>query len=376
MKILHTADWHIGRFLHGQNLLEDQKHLLAQILEIVKSHEVDAVLVAGDIYDRAVPPKEAVVVLNEFIKELSELNIPLVMISGNHDSSERLDFASELLKKSDLFILADLKQVDQPIVLGNGQVDINIYGIPFASPEVVRDVFDVEVKTYDEAHTFLIEKITDSMSDSENNILMSHCFVDGAEESESEKTLSIGGSDRVSYEPMVDFDYVALGHLHAPQKRVKDHIRYSGSIGKYSFSEHQQKKGVTLLEFGNKGLKNIQHIDLLPQRNVRILEGSLLDLIEQGKTDPNNDDYIMVRLTDDVALLEPMAKLRAVYPNTLHLEQKKFQTDPLITPKSEQLDKDPFKLVEDFYLQSTNTELSDEQVAILSDILKEIREEA
>lgn len=376
MKLLHTADWHLGRFLHGQNLLEDQKVLLDQILKIIINHEVDALLIAGDIYDRAIPPKEAVVVLNNFIESLTELNVPLIMISGNHDSSERLDFASELLRKSELYILADLENVTAPVELKKNGISVNIYGIPFASPEVVRDEFNLEVKSFDDAHTFLVNKITESMDTTKNNVLMSHCFVDGASESDSEKTLSIGGSDRVSFEPMLNFDYVALGHLHSPQKRREEYIRYSGSIAKYSFSEHLHKKGVTLLEFNQDGLKEFQTLELRPKRDARIIEGLLSDIIEQGKTDPNSEDYIMVRLKDETALLDPMAKLREVYPNTLHMEKPQFQTEQLQAPSKKHLDKEPFQMVEQFYQQSTGENLSTKQQAILCDLFKTLQKDA
>lgn len=372
MKIIHTADWHLGRVLHNESLLEDQSHVLEQILAYIDEHQVDALLVAGDIYDRSIPPSEAITLLNSFINRLAKLKVPIIMITGNHDGAERLSFASKQLQDSGVHILGDLSQINAPVVLEKSDVKVNVYGIPYADPESVRDVFDADVKDFDAAHTYLVDQVKASYNVKENNLLMSHCFVDGAETSESEKTLSIGGSDRVSFEPMLDFDYVALGHLHSPQKKGADHIRYSGSILKYSFSEHKQKKGITLLEFDKSGLVHQQHLPLKPQKEVRVLEGLLDEIIAQGKTDPHKEDYVMVRLTDKTALLDPLGKLRAVYPNILHIEKTMLSQAIGKTPNREALKRGEEHMIQDFFKQVTGSDMTAEQSVVIENTLKSI----
>jgi len=372
LKIIHTADWHIGRVLHSESFLESQSYVLDQILEYIDEHEVDALLVAGDIYDRSIPPAEAISLLNGFIDHLSIMNVPIIMITGNHDGAQRLSFASKQLQDSGVHILGNLKNIKQPVTLQKDDVKVNVYGIPYADPENVRDVFDCDVKGFDEAHTFLVDQVKGAYNPQETNLLMSHCFVDGAKTSESEKTLSIGGSDRVSFEPMLDFDYVALGHLHSPQKRGAEHIRYSGSILKYSFSEHKQKKGITLLEFDATGLLKHQHLPLKPKRELRVIEGLLETVIEQGKTDPNKDDYLMVRLTDQTALLDPLGKLRTVYPNVLHIEKTMITKALGKTPSREALNRGEEHMIQDFYKQVTGNDMSEQQANIIENTLKSL----
>jgi len=249
MKFIHTSDWHIGRQFHNISLLDDQRHVLNQLLEHIETEAVDAVIIAGDIYDRSVPPAAAVELLDEVLNKICvELGIQVILIPGNHDSAERLRFASRQLKQSGLHIMADLDRITEPVVVSGVAAKVHFYGIPYNDPETIRNCYEVEVKNHDEAHAFLIEQINAVKSKDHINVLLSHCFIDGAEESDSERPLSIGGADRVSYAPFIDFDYVALGHLHSPQYKGQEHIRYSGSILKYSFSEQHQKKGFTLVE--------------------------------------------------------------------------------------------------------------------------------
>ncbi|MBE0469946.1 MAG: exonuclease SbcCD subunit D [Methyloprofundus sp.] len=375
LKLLHTADWHLGRVLHHQSLLEDQAHVLEQIIAYATEHDVDGVLVAGDIYDRSMPPAEAVRLLNQTVNRFAALGVPLIMISGNHDSAERLGFAAEQLQKTGLHILSDLHRVTEPVRLQKGEIRLQIFGIPFADPERVRNQFDTPVSDYDQAHSFLVEQIQQARDKAIPSVLMSHCFVDGAQTSESEKTLSVGGSDRVSYEPMLDFDYVALGHLHAPQFRGAAHIRYSGSPLKYSFSEHQHNKGLTLLSFDQSGLVDQQHLPLKSQRDVRVIEGMLDEVIEQGKEDPHNDDYVMVRLNDTTALLDPMGGLREVYPNVLHLEKRLLQQDQVGQANREHIKLDAPKLIADFYQQIQGEPLTDQQQALIEQALNQLNKE-
>ncbi|MDY0135546.1 MAG: exonuclease SbcCD subunit D [Thiomicrospira sp.] len=376
MKLLHTADWHLGKVLHNQSLLAEQADVLSQIIDYAQLHQVEAVLVAGDIYDRSMPPTEAVRLLNEIVNRFSALNITLIMISGNHDSAPRLGFAAQQLQQAGLHILSDLSEVTQPVVLTNGELSLQVFGIPFADPEQVRDVFGEPVKDYDHAHTFLVERVRQARNPRLPCVLMSHCFVDGAQTCESEKTLSVGGSDRVSYEPMMAFDYVALGHLHSPQAKGAPHIRYAGSPLKYSFSEHWHQKSVTLLTFDATGLLNQQMLPLTSKRDVRVIEGRLDEVVAQGKLDPNHDDYLMVRLHDTCALLDPMGRLREVYPNVLHLEKTWLQQGPLDEVERAHIKLDPAKLMADFYQQIQGEPLSEAQLQRLQAVLDGLNREA
>ncbi|MCF2918574.1 MULTISPECIES: exonuclease SbcCD subunit D [Pseudoalteromonas] len=370
MKFIHTSDWHIGRQFHNVSLLEDQKHVLNQLIEYIKSEDVDALVIAGDIYDRSLPPANAVELLDDVLKSICmDLNIPIILIPGNHDSAERVRFGAKQMKESGLHIIGSLNDISDPVVIKIKDLEVAFYGIPYCEPLTVRDTFDGEVKSFDDAHTFLVDEIKSVMSDEQVNVLISHCFIDGASESDSERPLQIGGADRVSFEPCLDFDYVALGHLHSPQYKGAEHIRYSGSIMKYSFSEQNQKKGVTLVEVNSNGLVSQTHLPLKPLRDMRVVEDELETIIEQGKVDPNADDYLLVRLTDKHAILDPMGKLRAVYPNVLHLEKPGMFEVSSTELKQKSLKQSELDMFKDFYSQIAGQEMSEEQNKLVSELI-------
>ena len=362
MKFIHTADWHIGRQFHNVSLLDDQRHVLDQLVVYIEQEAVDALVIAGDIYDRSVPPSKAVELLDEFINKIcSDMKVPIIMIPGNHDGAERLRFGSRQLSLAGLHILGDLSKVAEPVILSCETGEVAFYGIPYNDPETVRNLFAEDVASYDEAHTYLVDQIKGVKRDDIPCVLISHCFLDGAEESESERPLSIGGADRVSYGPCTDFDYVALGHLHSPQYKGREHIRYSGSILKYSFSEQNQKKGITLVEMDTKGLVATKHLPLVPLRDMRIVEDGIETVLEQGTVDPNADDYLLVRLTDRHAILDPMSKLRTVYPNVLHLEKPGMLETGEQQMKRETLKRGELEMFRDFFLQITGQTINEEQ---------------
>lgn len=371
-KFLHTSDWHIGRLFQNISLLDDQLHVLEQVKQYAAEHQVDALVIAGDIYDRSVPPADAVDALNAFLARFTEeLSIPVIMISGNHDSAKRLRFGAQFMSGAGVHILGDIRKVATPVEVQTATGPIQFFGIPYHDPVEVREAFDVEVKTYDEAHTHLAELAEQARSADVPAVLISHCFIDGAEESDSERRLSIGGADRVSYQPLQSFDYVALGHLHAPQYKGAEHIRYSGSLLKYSFSEHKQRKGVTLVEIGEQGT-SWQHLPLIPRRDMRVIEGTLEELVEQGRSDSRADDYILARLTDKQDLLEPMAQLRQVYPNTLELERTQFSVShgsQLVADVSAKRSED--LVFKDFFTQVMGDELTEEQNKLLLEVINE-----
>lgn len=378
MKFIHTSDWHIGRLFHNVSLLDEQLHALQQIKQLACDHEIDALIVAGDVFDRTVPPADAIHALNQFLNEITEeLQISIIMISGNHDSAKRLGFGANHMKGAKLHILSNLNNVDKPVVIQTKKGEIHFFGIPYHDPVEVSEIFDCNVKTFDEANRYLVERISQARKSDVPTVLISHCFVDGGDVSDSERTLSVGGSDRVSYEPFESFDYVALGHLHSPQYKGAEHIRYSGSLLKYSFSEHQHKKGVTLVEFNDAGFANSTHLPVKPKHDLRILEGTLSALIEQGKTDLNNDDYLLIRLTDSHDLLEPMASLREVYPNVLQLERPQFMLsngNQLVFNAENKRDEE--QIFNDFFLQVMGRELTEKQNEFLLSIINQAKTES
>ncbi|MEC4766491.1 exonuclease SbcCD subunit D [Halomonas sp. CUBES01] len=374
MRLLHTADWHLGRLFHNLSLLDDQRYVLDQLVDIIDREGVEAVLIAGDIYDRSVPPASAVALLDDVLTALcSERNLPVVMISGNHDSAQRLGFGARHLRQAGLHILSDLRDCDQPVTLSANGVEVDVFGIPYADPEYVRSQLSVDVRDFDGAHRYLVERINARRHSARPTVLMSHCFVDGGSASDSERPLTLGGAESVAWEPMQAFDYVALGHLHGPQYRGGEHIRYSGSLLKYSFSEARQRKGVTLVDIDASGVTGIEHLPLAPRRDVRVLEGELDALIDQGRTDADADDYLLVRLTDRHAILDPMGKLREVYPNVLHLEKPgMLEGRGQQTLDRERLKFSALDMFSDFFTQTSGEPMSDEQAQAISELIGEL----
>ncbi|EHR7286743.1 TPA: exonuclease SbcCD subunit D [Vibrio parahaemolyticus] len=377
MKFIHTSDWHLGRQFHNVSLLEDQQAVLEQLIQYIENNPVDAVIVAGDVYDRSVPPTIAIELLNRVVKRIcGELNTPMILISGNHDGAERLGFGSEQMKRSGLHIISNFEDMLTPVVIETKAAGhVAFYGMPYNDPEQVRYVYKEPMSTHDEAHKLLAEKITEQFQSEHRNILISHCFVDGAIESESERPLSIGGSDRVSHEHFLNFDYVALGHLHQPQKKGEEYIRYSGSLMKYSFGEQNQKKGFTLVEIGKDGFIGAEHIELTAPHEMRIVEGELEQILEWGKTDPKNEDYLLVRLMDKHAILNPMEKLRTVYPNVLHLEKPGMLIGVEQEMAQAKLARSEIDMFKDFFAEAQDSELSNEQEQAISDIIKQLSQQ-
>jgi exonuclease SbcD len=375
MKLLHTSDWHLGRQFHNQSLLADQARMLDQVIDYVATEQIDVVLIAGDVYDRSVPPAEAVKLLNQTLRRLCvDLAVPVIMISGNHDSAERLGFGAGMMQGAGLHILSDLAQVDTPVVIPHPDGDVAFYGIPYCQPEHVRSVFDENTRTFDEAHTFLVERIKSAFQPGQRQVLLSHCFVGGAIESDSERPLSLGGADTVRWQPMRDFDYVALGHLHAPQYRGETHIRYSGSLMKYSFSEVTQKKSVTRVDLSADDSVELITLPLIPVRDLRILEGEFDQLIAAGKDDPRAGDYLLVRLTDTRAILDTLNQLRQVYPNVLHLEKPGLAPDRQAQLASrEQLKRTELELFADFFEQTQGEPLDEAQYDAVKTVIQAVQ---
>jgi len=372
MRIIHTSDWHLGRILHGVHLTEDQSYILDQLAYLIKDSKPDVLIVAGDIFDRSVPPVEAVNLLDETLsKILLDYKIPVIMISGNHDSPDRINFGSRILGASRLNIFGRFSNPLKPVKLEEKWGPVYFYPLPYADPAVVRDgMGDENIHTHDDSMSTVIKAIKENMDMGVRNVLVAHTFAAGCEPSESERPLSIGGTDVVDSAHFQGFNYVALGHLHRPQKVSSDNIRYSGSLMKYSFSEAAQKKYIPIIDMDEKGEVHIEKVELTPKRDLRCIEGYLDDILKGPKDGENRDDYIMVRLKDEGAILDAMGKIRSVYPNTLHIEKPQFTFNSELKGPDSNFRKMSIKdLFSSFFKQVTDTEMSQEQMEAFEDIL-------
>ncbi len=323
MKFLHTADWHLGRIFHQVHLTGEQACALDQIVDIAAAEKVDAVLVAGDLYDRAVPPPEAVALLDRIWRRLAlELGIPVVAIPGNHDSATRIGYGSALLARTGVHLVADFETATRPLTFGG----VDIFALPFAEPAEVRAWSgDPAVRDHASALRVCLDRMRPSFTAGRPRLLVAHAFVAGMRETESERPLSVGGAGTVPAGIFEDFDYVALGHLHAPQL-VSSRCRYSGSPLKYSFSEADDVKSVLIGEIHPHGeIVPPRLVPLRPRREVRNLEGSLASLLASALSDSAREDYLRITLTDEGALLNALGRLREVYPNVLQLERRFLQ---------------------------------------------------
>lgn len=379
MKIIHTGDWHIGKIVNEYHMTKDQEYILDQFLHIVHEEKPNAIIIAGDIYDRSVAPVEAVELLDRiFSKIVLEDNIPILAVAGNHDSPERLNFGSGILKTKGLFMEGVFKKDTTKIILRDECGPVNFYLLPYADDAVVRDVYeDPEIRSQQDAMKAVTQRLSASMDKNERNIMITHGYVRGTEEPEtceSERPLSIGGSDMVSYELFDDFCYTALGHLHSPQKAGRDSIRYSGSLMKYSFSEVKQKKGVNIVNIDENGAVDIKVRNLIPIRDMRIIRGELKNL-----TDPevyksaNQEDYIKAVLTDKGELLDPMRKLKSIYPNImlLEIEDRGGRGEYLLSSQASR-GRSKLELFSEFYKYINDAELAQESAGIMSKIIEEV----
>ena len=377
MKFIHISDLHIGKRINGYSMLDDQEYILNKIIDIVDSEKADAVLIAGDIYDKALPPSDAVRLFDDFIYKLSKRNIKVFIISGNHDSSERIAFGSRIMKTSGIYISPVYDGKISPIKLIDEFGDINIWMVPFVKPANVRVFFaDEDINTYTEA----LKKVIDSMSidKTQRNILVVHQFITGADRTESEE-ISVGGTDNVDVSVFEDFDYVALGHIHRAQKCTWDKVRYSGTPLKYSFSEAKDIKSVTCVEINKKGSLNIKTIPLTPKRDMVEIKGKYDDIILRDfyKNTTYTEDYIHITLTDEEDIPDAIMKLRTVYHNLMKLSYDNMRTRStnIIEADTEIEKKSPIDLFGNFYELQNNQPMSDKQKLFIEKLIADIWEE-
>ncbi|TKC18783.1 exonuclease SbcCD subunit D [Robertmurraya kyonggiensis] len=374
MKFIHTADWHLGKLVHGIYMTEDQREVLNQFVKLVEEEKPDAVVIAGDLYDRSVPPTDAVELLDEILYKINvELKTPIVAIAGNHDSAERLSFGSSWYRNSHFYLTGKIQNDFQPVRL-NG---VNFYLVPYAEPGMVRQLLkDDSIHSHQEAMKAVIGKIEENLNPNEPNVFVGHAFVLGGNTSDSERTLSVGGSGCVSHDLFAPFSYTALGHLHSPDAIKHDKIFYSGSLLKYSFSEAKQRKSVSIVEMNDDGTFQVRYHSLTPKQDMRELGGHLEELLDPSFYEKEKvDDYLKITLHDEGALIDPINKLRQVYPNVLHLERKIFLTDMekkqnYSVQREEK--KSEIDLFEQFYQEMTTAEFTEEKKAVVADVIEKV----
>lgn len=325
MRILHTADWHLGKLIHGIYMTEDQAYLLDQLLAYITADAPDLIIIAGDIYDRAIPPVEAIDLLNHFLNRVVlELEIPIIAISGNHDSPKRLRFGSDFLQEKNCHLITKLDPTFTPIKLQDEFGEVHCYAIPYVEPAEVRALFqDPKITSHDDAFAAIMKHLTPKLDSKARNILILHAFVIHSSTpekltSESERPLAIGGSEYISADHFAAFDYVALGHLHQAHKIKEETIRYSGSLLKYSLSEAHHEKGILEVTLPAKvDTINIKKITFTPKRDLREVRGTLKEILLM----PESDDYCFVTLLDETPVLQPMEQIRTVFPNAMHVRR-------------------------------------------------------
>lgn len=378
LKFFHTADWHLGKLVQGTNMVEDQRYILEQFVRDIEQEQPDAVIIAGDLYDRGVPPTEAVNLLDEVLETIViKLKTPVLAIAGNHDSPGRLNFGSKLMQANGCHIIGQVKKELDPIILTDEAGEVHFYLVPYADPSMVRHVLeDEEIRSHNDAMKAIVEKITCKMDPHSRHVFVGHAFVtpQGEEQentSDSERPLSIGGAEHVDANHFSSFHYTALGHLHQAHHVLNETIRYSGSPLKYSISEENHNKAYYIIELDENGKVEIEKRSLTPVRDMRTVEAKMDELLLHSV----NEDYVFVRLLDEAPVLSPMEKVRSVYPNAMHVERK-FQLSVMETAqRKDQVERhkmDNLSLFRMFYKEVKGLEATEESEEIFKEVLNEM----
>lgn len=379
MKIFHLADLHIGKKLNNVSLIEDQRYLLDQVLAALVEKKPDVMVLAGDIYDRRNPPIEGINLLDDFLSQVILVHkVPVIAIGGNHDSGERLGFANGILARAGLHLQGRLALPVPKVCLSDEWGKVCFHLLPYADLPTIRyEMGGEEVEDYQEAMALVLAKIGEEMDPADRHVLLAHGVVMGSSplmHSESERDLTIGGTEYWKSELLGDFDYVALGHLHHSQSAGLDHVRYAGSLMKYSFSEEKQVKSLLMVDLAQKGQLSYEAIPLRPLREMRTIKGTLAELMDSEKR-VFEGDFIRAVLTDVGEVLEPMATLKSVYPHILSLERAHFAQSMVLGDalgSAHPEDQTPEALFIQFYWQMTNESISKEALAILEPVFKSV----
>ena len=376
MRLLHCSDLHLGKRVHECSMTEEQRHILKQIASIAVAQQVDGIIIAGDLYDKLVPSIEAVGLLDEFLTSLWEQHLPVYLISGNHDSPERLSFGTQLLEQNDVYLAGVFTGKAQHLSLQDAYGALELYLLPFIKPAVVRSFYPEEsIETYEDAVRVVLSH--SDIDPQKRNVLVAHQFVtnNGREPERSDsETLSVGALDQVDVSLFDGFDYVALGHIHGPQKIGRETVRYCGSPLKYSFSEWRHKKSVTIVELKEKGIVLLEQVPLVPIHDLREIRGTLSSLLQPevvAQGDPQ--DYLRVILTDEIPPYDPLGQLRQVYPNLLRLdfERNEIAAMESITAAQDVEEKTIMELFSDFYEMANDRSMNEAERAVMEQIWKE-----
>ena len=377
MKILHLADLHLGKRVNEMSMIEDQKYILDQIITLIKEESVGIVLLCGDIYDKSIPTIEAIHLLDEFLDQLSKMAIKVLMISGNHDSIDRLSFGKSLFTRSNLYIASQFENEIEKITVKENGITVNFYMLPFVKSAYISHIFQLQTDSYEECFRYLIEHT--KIDEEETNILLSHQFVTAnkknPELSDSE-TSSLGGIDNIDFHIFDPFDYVALGHIHKPQAMGREMVRYAGSILKYSFSEIHMDKKATILTIDAKKEISLSFHPLKPLRDMREIECSLEELLKKQCEIGNQEDYMHVILTDEEQILDAIGKVRTIYPNVMQISFKNRrhmkQLESAQIKEDQISDESPAELFEQFYKMQNHIDLDEKRLQLVLSVFEEV----
>lgn len=377
MKFIHLSDLHIGKRVNEFSMIEDQDYILKQILNIIDDEVPDGVIIAGDVYDKSVPSAEAVELFDDFIVRLSKRDLPVYIISGNHDSPERLAFGNRLMAASNIYFSSVYNGKTERFALADAYGTTAIYMLPFVKPSHVRRFYpDDKIESYTDAIAVAVREMHINQDD--RNMIITHQFVTGAERSDSED-ISVGGTDNVDAAAFDGFDYVALGHIHRPQNVGSDTIRYCGSPLKYSFSEAPYEKSVTVVELKEKGNTSVRTIPLTPMRDMVELKGTYEELTLKSfyENTSYREDYVHITLTDEEDIPDVVQKLRVIYRNLMKLDydNKRTRHQTEINGAEDVAVKSPLELFAEFYEQQNGAEMSDEQAKHIEALIEKIWEE-
>ena len=376
MKLIHLSDLHIGKRVNEISMIEDQEYILLQILQIIDDEKADAVLIAGDVYDKSVPSAEAVTLFDDFLCRLAKRKIPTLIISGNHDSPERLAFGNRLMEESGIFISPVYDGSVSTFTLSDENGDVDFWLLPFLKPAHVKRYFpDAGIESYTDAVRVAVEKM--GIDTAKRNVLLTHQFVTGASTCESEE-ISVGGSDNVDASVFEDFDYVALGHIHGPQNIGSNQIRYCGTPLKYSFSEETHHKSVTVVNLAKKGDLELQLRPLTPRHDLRSIRGTFEELTSKSFYEGTaTDDYLHIILTDEEDVPEAIGKLRIIYPNLMKLsyDNTRTRTNQVIEGAEDVQRKSPLELFDELYELQNNQPMSEEQRSFTQELIESIWED-
>lgn len=376
MRFVHTADWHLGRIFFGVHLTEDQAHVLEQVIDLVKSSGAAALVVAGDVFDRSVPPPDAVDLLDDVLSRLAlDVGVPVILIAGNHDSPQRIQFGSRLLRSRQLHIFGGLTREIGVVTLEDDAGPVDFHALPYAEPPVVRECFeDGQVIDHHTAMRRCVRSCQAFSPNGRRRVLIAHAFVQGGSGCESERPLTVGGAGTVDTNCFEGFDYVALGHLHDPQEFADGRIRYSGSLLRYSFSEGQRKVA-KVVEMDASGRCTVEAVALVPRRQFRGISGTFEEILRGPQDGQSRDDYLEVTLLDRGALLDTMTRIRQTYPNALHLVRPFLNS----AADGESVRIDHVKMTDaelfsDFFRQVTGEPIGQPQAAAFANVIDAMRQ--